>query len=248
MRRITILFGVLLAAVLSVGQVKETTQADTPAPTRITAWTMRSGEVGYAAPYNPKLVQTMSQGWLRLKLSNSFESAGVLGPIVQLGTYTFEVRNRMDQDDPAGVRAIWTYSDATKDEVDVLEATRWRDANNPYLLYCGAFRAGNNVASFKQLARPFNKYELTMEVHAKGANIVQWGVFPDGTKKEVGRGTTDVCPVGHQLRMAYWLMKDGYLYTDSASRGARLFDVRVSFVPAPTKTTSTSGAATDRGG
>ena len=208
---------------------------------KLLEWQARSGPGSPAAfDYHPDRVKFVD-GWTRFTLNSNKQSGGVMGPIVEPGVYTFDIRGRLDNHDPAVVFAIYTYDEATKDELDILEATRWGDPNQPHIYWQGEFVAGMRpVELLSRPARAFAMHRATFHVPPTGlgrwSDAVIHGVRLDYWQLDYWQTVAyytaqQVNPIGHSLRMAFWLPKTGYVFKDTNSRGPRVIDVRATFEP-----------------
>lgn len=185
----------------------------------------RTDNPPYGLSYAPEGCKQMSGNRIRLILTQDsvgqWHSAGVLGPTLGWGTFTFDIACRLDALDPRVVCAGWLYNDQTMDELDFLEGTRWGDPNNPQNLYLTAYKEGTKVQQSAFPARAFNRYRVQSQVLPKSVSTRILGLQPDQTWKEVATMSLGIqVPAFGQLRLGMWLPKSGLLYTkDSLARG-----------------------------
>lgn len=196
-----------------------------------TPFEVRSGVFGDTqAPFNPAGVKQMSGGKVRLSLTREngeWRSAGLLGPIIEAGkTYELEILGRLDVLDPRVCFAVWGRNDATGEEVDYLEATRWGNPSGP--LYTTAWhKDGEPHQSETQPATAFDWHLLTIWKYdsADGSqNVNVHGLKNDAW---IVRINTDL-PFfpGMRLKIALWVPKTGPLYSAARDRGPLTIDVR----------------------
>lgn len=186
----------------------------------------------------------MSNGAIRLAMPNgplsALKSAGIMGPVVGRRPVRITFSGRPDQMDPNTVFSIWTYDDATEDEVDLFEFTRWGDTNQPGNLHIGAYYRGkrDHVALPKLFAptRAFNKWMVYLDIISD--SVIEVRVYGwwehDGKKewKETCAWRSDLPDdfVIGQLRSAMWLPKTGFKYASVADRGNRLMQINSIFL------------------
>jgi len=207
-------------------------------------FTPRSGTTGYCLDYDPACVTQMSNGAIRLALPNGplsvQRSAGIMGPVIGYKPLRVKFSGRPDQMDPNTVWSIWTYDDATGDEIDLFEFTRWGDQNQPGNLSIGGYLNGKREGLAPPLilapTRAFNNWIAYLDIIAYdvfvGAvievRIYGWWVH-DGKQewKEVAKWRTPLPKdfVMGQLRAAMWLSKEGFKYASVADRGNRLMQI-----------------------
>lgn len=189
------------------------------------SFTVRSGEVGYALSYSEDGVVQMAKNRVRLlmtKPDGSYRSAGLLGPVLGRGTYEFDVSARLSSLDPAAVFAIWLYNDATKDELDVVEATRWGDLNQPNTFWFTLWRKEVKGEASVFPARAFRRYRFVLVWLEKSVSVKAYGLWEDGSQKEIGflHSSTNIPPDFGQVRIALWIPKKGLSFpADAVARG-----------------------------
>lgn len=200
-----------------------------------------------AKPWNPLGVSKLSGERMRLaitQLGGKWYSAGVTGPELKVGDeITIEVVGRLDAMDPRAVFAIWTYRDQDKYEVDILEATRWGDPNTST-----HFRIGHwdwTLTNPNQIwgTLPARAYLRNRIVITRGTATVRasyLGLRPDGTWHHYWSHAMPMTGDDHILKLAQWLMADGFLYTSTA-RGPLSVDVTISII----STTPTPGPSAE---
>jgi len=198
----------------------------------------RSGVTGYCKPYNPAGVKAMAGGKVRLSLvrgaDGDYCSAGVLGPALGDGTYMWQTTGRVDAMDPAAVFAIWLYDDATENEIDVVEWTRWGDLNQPGNMHIQAYfgRPGGRPTPVLPTVRfapcrAFDLYryrlivaptEFLVQIEGSwlenGWNVIQTATIP----------RLDMLRMGN-VRIGLWLPPTGFRHTRAAARGPLSIDV-----------------------
>jgi len=203
----------------------------------------RTGITSYCLPYSEAGVTRMAKGRIRLKPGKNY-SAGLLGEPVREGTFTIEVTGRLDSMDPSAVFAVWTYSDATKDEIDVIEVSRWGNRRHPFLFRMGHFVGGvlpEPHAEFADAA--FNRYRFELWIGPNYFTCGAVGVLPDGRVFPLGsttRSREKMKTLGN-LRIAIWVPLTGYSYPDVASRGNMTATIEsvVYTAPVPSKEETT---------
>lgn len=190
-------------------------------------FTPRAGVTGYCKEYDPAGVRQMSGGKIRLTASPA-KSAGIMGPVLGLGDYVFMFQGRPDQMDPSMVFSIWLYDDATKDEIDVLEFTRWGDQNQPGNLHIGGYyrgkREGLNPPLLFSPCKAFSSWYATLCVspwHIRISIHARWAIHGSLVWKEVASWDSDTPKdfVVGQVRAAMWVPPTGLTYTGSWDRG-----------------------------
>lgn len=96
------------------------------------AFTPRIGPVAYAHPYAKAGVAFLEDGRIKLSLirgkAGKWYSAGLLGPQVEEGTYTFIVHGPLGYMDPWVIFSLWFYNEDGK-ELDVFETDGHGDPN-----------------------------------------------------------------------------------------------------------------------
>lgn len=197
-----------------------------------TLFEVREGPwVSDKAPWNPAGAKQMYGGKVRLTLTRatdgSWRSVGLSGPVLEPGkVYSLTFERRIDQMDPAAVFAIWGHNDLNQDEVDMLEATRWGDQNNPSLYHGGWFDKGNRVEEPTMFpGRAFAKHRVTITTSGGQVKTVIEGWWAtNGVWKEVARFTAPWMD-GMIFRIAMWLYTRGPFYTDATDRGPLSVDV-----------------------
>jgi hypothetical protein len=163
----------------------------------------RTGVTGYCAPYDPAGVKKLAGDRIRLTATKT-RSAGLLGPFIKEPCrVTVEVTGALHALHPLAVFAVWTYDDSTKNEVDLIEATRWGDRNNPYLYYLTSYAAGVKDGQVKFLGRAFNRHKIVSEFGVDGKQTTRvYGWWQGREWKEVASYTSHWWP--GQLRIALW--------------------------------------------
>lgn len=205
----------------------------------------RVATTDYALPFDGRGISRLSKGKIKLQivkctdLEGGYCSAGLYGEKAKQGTYTFYVSGRLDWMDPSVVFAIWTYADSNKDELDLIETSRWGDLNNPNLYYVGFREQGVPAGDAHFLSRAFNKHKFTLTIGPKTFRVLSEGQFNDGTWKVVADFTGSLEKIKDlgEIRVALWVPKKGFTFKDVASRGTLAVTLdKVEYV-APTLTT-----------
>jgi hypothetical protein len=190
-------------------------------------FTARSGLTGYCKEYDPAGVRQMTGGKIKLTMTPT-KSAGIMGPTLGYGDYVFTFSGRPDQMDPSAVFSIWLYDDATKDEIDVFEFSRWGDQNQPGNLHIGGYYRGKREGLATPLlfapCRAFNSWYATLHVSRGGVSIIVYGKWTHDGKSEwkiVGSWGSTIPKdfVVGQVRAAMWVPPTGLKYTGSWDRG-----------------------------
>lgn len=167
--------------------------------------TPRAGPSGKAVPYVASAVTTMTRGRFRLNASKT-RSAGLLGPwiggpcIIEV-----EVRGRLHGLHPFAVFAVWLYDDATANELDIIETTRWGDGNSEFLYYFTEFEGGVVLKREKFVGRGFDRHKFVCKVTPTGYELIAYGWW-------TVEGRAEWKPVGYmrgkfrpgQLRIGLW--------------------------------------------
>lgn len=173
------------------------------APSFSTMWTTRTGITGYCTPYDAKGVTYLRGGRIRLTAGKTW-SAGLMGPQIT-GPCRIEVETTGEYHKlhPSAVFAVWLYDDATRNELDLIEATRWGDRNQPNGYWLTNYRAGNLGVRTQFSGRAFNRHRIVAELGADGyASVRVYGWWGEQGWKEVGWMHCEYWP--GQLRIALW--------------------------------------------
>lgn len=154
------------------------------------------------------------------------------------GTYVFEVAGPLWATDPRFNVAIWMHDWKSRQEISILEATRWGDPNNP-LLYYTTWHWDDSRADGRGFpARAFSYHRITAVIAQKAISVVIEGRYDrdrgDGRKWMVvaersfaGEFTSEMV-----VKVGAWWVQDGPYYTAVANQGVRSFDwVGFTFAP-----------------
>ena len=166
-------------------------------------WTTRTGITGYCTPYEAQGVAYLTKGRVRLTASKT-RSAGLMGPqITGPCRIECEVSGNLHALHPSAVFAIWTYDDATRNELDLIEATRWGDRNQPNLYWLTNYRAEVLGVRTQFSGRAFDRHKIIAELGEDGyASVRVYGWWGEQGWKEVGWIHAPYWP--GQLRVALW--------------------------------------------
>lgn len=188
-------------------------------------YTKRVGVTGYCLDYKPELVNITN--YVRLQSSRT-GSAGVMGPMMQNGTYEFNTYGRYDVLDPAVVFSIWFYNDATKDEIDIVEYSRWRDPNNPNGYHIKVWKNEVELTNLVGVDRCFYHHKIVCVVDKEGVDAFVYGNQFGKWMKLLQCLRAPRLDYG-QLRMAVWTPKAGYTYSTGVSTAIGVY---TKFTPA----------------
>jgi len=180
-----------------------------------TELTTRTGITGYCTPYAPESVKTLAGGRIRLTATKT-RSAGLMGPWIEKPcTIEVEVTGKLHALHPLAVFAVWTYDDASKNELDLIEATRWGadigpgigDQNNPKLYKLTSW-SGNGTSSVDTRvnyfdARAYTRHKVVAVLGADGfATVRVYGWWQGKQWHEIAWLHAPWYP--GQLRIALW--------------------------------------------
>lgn len=198
-------------------------------------WTVRSGLNG-PCTYNVNGVSQLVQKRIRLTLVKNnglWESAGVIGPVLGYGTHQVEITGRLDGMDPRSVFAFWFHNEDTRDEVDIVESSRWGDLNQPNLFTTTYWQKQEIYARKVWPARCYNRYRFTGVLDAKVTSLKGEGQLPDGTWKEIFSDQQESKVFGFRPKLAVWVPNDGKLsFGTAASYGPLSVTIdKFSYVP-----------------
>lgn len=166
-------------------------------------WTTRTGETGYCTPYATEGVKTLAGGRIRLTATKT-RSAGLLGPFIgHPCRVEIETTGRYDALHPSAVFAVWIYDDATKHELDLIEATRWGDRNQPDGYWLTNYEAEVMDRREAHPAKAFVRHKIVAELGADGyATVRIYGWWGEHGWKETAWLHCRWWP--GQLRVALW--------------------------------------------
>lgn len=177
----------------------------------MTDFAIRSGVTGYCTTYDPIGVEELTKGRIRLTATKT-RSAGLMGPIIEKPCrIEVEVTGALHALHPLAVFAVWTFDDATENELDLVETTRWGagiggDRNNPNLYYLTSYEGGTKVKQASFPSRAFNRHKIVADLRADGTASVWiygwWSGNPKEPWKEVAQFSAKWKP--GQLRIALW--------------------------------------------
>lgn len=185
---------------------------------------VREGKQGEPI-YNPAGAVQVSAGRIRLfltKVDGFFQSSAVMLPRLGYGFYDLYVTGRLDGMDPSAVFAFWLHDEATLNEIDIVEATRWSDGNNPNLYYTSVWHGPTEQTLQEQHAevgRGIFNYRFVLDYRPDACDIAGYGL----------QGERWVPLFSYRLpsmeygspRIALWCPSHGILYYNkNEARGA----------------------------
>lgn len=176
----------------------------------------RIGPVDYAPPFAKSAVQFLDDGRIKLSLikgrnpdgSPKWYGAGLFGPHVAPGRWTFVVEGDLPSLNPAAVFAIWFHNE-NDCELDVVEVSRWNNPNAEDNMRSTLW-VGTDLREqfFDFSGRGFTRYKFVCQIHADRFELLPYGEMPDGSWKELtdwwtGPLTVDVA----QLRIGLYVLR-----------------------------------------
>lgn len=191
------------------------------------AFTTRVGPVDYAHPYATAGVAFLPDGRIKLSLirgiGGKWYSAGLLGPQVEEGTYTFTVHVPLGYVDPWAIFSIWFYSEDGK-ELDVFETDAAGNPNTTDRLTQTVWSATKEDGTRDKNRnamdpRRFVRYRFTVKITAD-----TFAILVEGDRRgewiTLGDWWTGALP-GHvgQLRAGFYVQKG-----PANPEGKRYFD------------------------